>query len=249
MAKIDLNDGYRMIPLARDHYQLPSFQIRQRERVQFQCLPFRFCTTPFVFMKVTKPVVQFLRHLRIHLIIYLDDLLLAAPSTTQLLQDMSTAMQLFTALVFLVNYPQSIMHPTQRLQFLGFMVDTNIEPPHKIEAIRKEAPNCCQQGKHKYTSLGFLWQPIQPFLQAPSLFSLEYSGPDLLSSYLPILSSPITSSADGSKVVDNQITTTLLHNNFENRNFFRIRLGSSLSGSAHWRQMNLHRIGSLHQLP
>lgn len=83
MAKIDLNDGYRMIPLARDHYQLPSFQIRQRERVQFQCLPFRFCTTPFVFMKVTKPVVQFLRHLRIHLIIYLDDLLLAAPTVTR----------------------------------------------------------------------------------------------------------------------------------------------------------------------
>ena len=57
-------------------------------------------------------------------------------------------------------------------------------------------------------------------------------------------------------MVDNPIATTLLHNNFENRNLnchrircFQVRLGSSLLGSAHWREMDPLRIGLPHQLP
>ena len=87
MAKIDLKDAYLTIPVARVHHCLLSFQVQQGEWIQFQCLPFGLCTTPFVFTKVTKPIVQFLRQLGIYLIIYLDDLLLAASSTTQMLQD------------------------------------------------------------------------------------------------------------------------------------------------------------------
>ena len=127
MAKIDLKDVYLTIPVAREHHCLLSFQVQQGEWIQFQCLPFGLCTAPFVFTKVTKPIVQFLQQLGIHLIIYLDDLLLAASSITQLLQDLSTVLQLFTALGFLINYPKSIMNPTQKLEFLGFMVDTDNE--------------------------------------------------------------------------------------------------------------------------
>ena len=171
MAKIDLKDAYLTIPVAREHHCLLSFQVRQGEWVQFQCLPFGICTAPFVFTKVTKPIVQFLRQLGIHLIIYLHDLLLAAPNTIQLLQDryLSTVLILFNALVFLINYPKSIMHPTQRLEFLGFLVDTKTMritlSPHKIEVIQKEASRLLSVGKTQiktlYTSLGLSWQPNQ----------------------------------------------------------------------------------------
>ena len=157
MAKIDLKDAYLTIPVAREHHCLLSFQVCQGEWVQFQCLPFGLCTTPFVFTKVTKPIVQFLRQLGIHLIFYLDDLLLAAPNTTQLLQDLSTVLQLFTALGFLINYPKSIMHPTQRLEFLRFVVDTKTMrialPPHKIEVIQKEASQLLSVGKTQIKTL------------------------------------------------------------------------------------------------
>ena len=96
---------------------------------------------------------QFLRKLGIYLIIYLDNLKLAAPSTTQLLQDLSTVLQLFTVLGFLINYPKNIMRPTQRLEFLGFVVDTKklriALPPHKIEGIQKEASQLLSIGKHR----------------------------------------------------------------------------------------------------
>ena len=111
--------------------------------MQFQCLPFGLCTAPFTFSKVTKPATQFLRQLGIHLIIYLDDLLLAAPTKDQLLVDLSTAIWLLTTLGFLINIPKSITAPTCHLEFLGFIVDTDNMvislPAHKLHCIQKEA--------------------------------------------------------------------------------------------------------------
>ena len=106
---------------------------------------------------MTKPIVQFLRQLGIHLIIYLHDLLLAASSTTQLLQDLSTVLQLFTAQGFLINYPKSIMNPTQKLESLGFMVDVKTMritlPPQKIDAIQKEASQILSAGSIQIRTL------------------------------------------------------------------------------------------------
>ena len=61
--------------------------------MQFQCLPFSLCTVSFMFSKVTKLIAQFLCQLGIHLIIYLHDLMLAAPSkpTTSRLVNSSVA--------------------------------------------------------------------------------------------------------------------------------------------------------------
>ena len=108
MAKIDLKDAYLTIPVATVHHPLLSFQVLAGEWIQFQCLPLGLCTAPFVFSKVTKPLVQFLRQLGIYLIIYLDDLLIASPGKPQLLEDLSTVLWLFTALGFLINLPKSI---------------------------------------------------------------------------------------------------------------------------------------------
>ena len=80
MVKLDLKDAYLTIPMAKESWNLLAFQAGPSHKLmQFCCLPFGLCTAPFVFSKTTKPITQFLRQLGIHLIIYLDDLLLAAP--------------------------------------------------------------------------------------------------------------------------------------------------------------------------
>ena len=113
-----------------------------------------------MFTKVIKPIVQFLQQLGIYLIIYLDNLLLAASSTIQLLQDLSTVLELFTALGFLINYPKNIMIPTQKLEFLSFMVDAKTMrialPPHKIDAIQKEASQLLSAGSIQIRTLAHL---------------------------------------------------------------------------------------------
>jgi len=39
---------------------VPPFQVRPNKWAQFKCLLFGLCTAPFIFSKVTNPVVQFL---------------------------------------------------------------------------------------------------------------------------------------------------------------------------------------------
>ena len=143
MVKLDLKDAYLIIPMAKESWNLLAFQAGPSHKLmQFRCLPFGLCTAPFAFSKTTKPITQFLRQLGIHLILYLDDLLLAAPTKEQLLVNLSTALWLFTSLGFLINIPKSITTPICRLEFLGFIVDTETMtislPTHKIRAIQKE---------------------------------------------------------------------------------------------------------------
>ena len=130
MVKMDLKDAYLTISIAQNFQSLLAFQAKPQEIIQFQCLPFGLCTAPLVFSKVTKPITQFLHQLGIHLIIYLDDLMLAAPSESQLLQDLSTALWLFVALGFIINIPKSVTVPTQCLEFLGFVINTQNATNH-----------------------------------------------------------------------------------------------------------------------
>ena len=68
------------------------------------------------------------------------------------------------ALGFLINYPTSIMNPTQKLQFLGFMVDTKTMrialPPHKIDAIQKEASQLQSAGSIHIRTLAHFIKPL-----------------------------------------------------------------------------------------
>ena len=143
MVKLDLKDAYLTIPVAQESWSLLTFQVGSPHTLmQFRCLPFGLCTAPFTFSKATKPVTQFLQQLGVHLIIYLDDLLLAAPTKDQLLVDLSTTIWLLASLGFLINIPKSITTPTCHLEFLGFVVDTENMvislPTHKLHGIQKE---------------------------------------------------------------------------------------------------------------
>jgi len=73
-------DAYLTIPVAQQQHCLLSFRVPTGQWMQFNCLPFGLCTAPFVFTKVTKPIVHFLRKLGVHLIIYLVDF---SPSGTR----------------------------------------------------------------------------------------------------------------------------------------------------------------------
>ena len=98
---------------------------------------------PIAFSKVTKPATQFLLLLGICLIIYLNNLLLAAPTKEQLVVDLSKTIWLLTSLGFLINIIKSITTLTCHLEFLGFALDTETMtislPVHKLLSIQKEA--------------------------------------------------------------------------------------------------------------
>jgi hypothetical protein len=87
-------------------------------------------------------VVAFLRRRGIRLIIYIDDILIMAQSQVVAHQHLVLALDVLELLGFLVNYPKCTLVPTQKIEFLGFMVDltemTLSLPEEKMALINKE---------------------------------------------------------------------------------------------------------------
>ena len=124
MAKVDLKDAYLTIPVSAEFHCLLAFQNNDGQFLQFQILPFGLCTTPYVFSKTTKPAVQLLRQMGIHIIIYLDDMLLVSPTESSLAQDLSTVLWLFSSLGFVINTLKTTVVLSSEIEFLGFTLNT-----------------------------------------------------------------------------------------------------------------------------
>ena len=139
LGKIDLKDAYFVIPVWKDHRKYLRF-VWKGSLLEFACLPFGLTAAPRLFTKVLKPVVALLRRARVRLIIYLDDLLFMNQSKDGLGLDMATARYLLENLGFVINLEKSSFVPTQNMEFLGFVVNTQamtlLLPNSKVESIK-----------------------------------------------------------------------------------------------------------------
>ena len=70
------------------------------------------------------PVLSILKQRGIRLIAYLDDILLMAPSVDQVLQHVTSTLNLLEGLGVTVNYQKFILVPSQQMQFLGSLVNS-----------------------------------------------------------------------------------------------------------------------------
>ena len=144
MINIDLTDAYLSVPIHQESQKFLRF-IWQNKAYQFKAMPFGLNVAPRVFTKLLKPVVAWLRGQGIRLIIYLDDILIMASSVELVKQHKQITIRLLESLGFLINYDKSMLIPTQRIQFLGLLIDSTqmlfILPETKTTSIRK----ACQQ--------------------------------------------------------------------------------------------------------
>ncbi|XP_065418201.1 uncharacterized protein LOC135974397 isoform X2 [Chrysemys picta bellii] len=69
-------------------------------------------------------VAAFLRKRRMRVFLYLDDWLLAGRSEAEVRSHVTLALQMFGRLGLLVNVPKSTLAPTQRLDFIGAVLDS-----------------------------------------------------------------------------------------------------------------------------
>ena len=110
-------------PIAKKSRKYLQF-IYHNKLYQFCVLLFGISTAPRVFSKILKPVIVLLRTRGISLIIYLDDLLIAAGTYIDSLNHTKQVISLLESLGFRVNCDKSIIIPTQKLEFLGFIIDS-----------------------------------------------------------------------------------------------------------------------------
>ena len=142
LTKIYLKDAFYSIPIAKKSRKYLQF-IYHNKLYQFCVIPFGISTAPRVFSKILKPVIALLRTRGISLIIYLDDLLIAAGTYIDCLNHTKQVISLLESLGLRINYEKSIIIPTQKLEFLGFIIDSTSMslalPVGKIQSIKSSA--------------------------------------------------------------------------------------------------------------
>ena len=142
MTKVDLKDAYFSIPVSSHERKFLRFRW-QGKMYHFNCLPFGLSSVPWIFTKVTKPVVTILRTLGTRIIIYIDDILVMAPSKKLGQEHTECLVFLLENLGFTVNRQKSLTDPTQEIDFLGLVADSVLMelrlPGSKINNIRSNA--------------------------------------------------------------------------------------------------------------
>lgn len=124
MCTIDLKDAYLLVPVCKSSRKFLRFRFNGK-LFQFKCLPFGLCTSPYVFTKIMKPVVNKLRLLGFLSIIYLDDILCIGDSYESCAMNVKQTMKLLEDLGFVINYLKSSTVPSNRCKYLGFNLDSN----------------------------------------------------------------------------------------------------------------------------
>ena len=174
LIKIDLKDAF---PLSQEHQKFIRF-LWEETLYEFTCLPFGLAIAPRVFTKVLKPAVAWLRQLGIRLIIYLDDILILAPSKELAELHAATVIYLLENLGFMINHEKSTLIPATEMEFLGFLVNsvtlTLSFPRDKIRKVRKECQEVMDSPQitiRQLTKLlGLLSSTIQAVFPAPLHF-------------------------------------------------------------------------------
>ena len=123
MCKLDLKDAYLTVPIHPFHWRFLRFHW-QGKVYEYTVLPFGLVTAPRLFMKLLKPVLANLRAAGVRLIRYLDDFLIIGKMKPEAEGAYMKMKSLLEGLGFIVNAEKSLPIATQKIEFLGFIIDS-----------------------------------------------------------------------------------------------------------------------------
>ena len=123
MASIDLKDAYYSVPIAQVYQKYLKFQW-ENKLYAFTCFPNGLAFCPRKFTKLLKPVYSVLRQLGHASSPYIDDSYLQGDDYHSCLANVIDTIRLIYYLGFLIHPCKSVLVPTQRLIFLGFILDS-----------------------------------------------------------------------------------------------------------------------------
>lgn len=123
LITIDLTDAYHLINIHESHRKFLRFEFLG-QLYEFVCMPFGLCTAPYVFTKIMKPIVSYLRLLGFILVLYLDDFLILAKTFKLCMEHKNFIIFLLEHLGFVINLEKSQLIPTNRIKYLGLIFDS-----------------------------------------------------------------------------------------------------------------------------
>ena len=137
MVSLDLKDAYLQVPMHPESRKFLRF-VAFGKVYQFKVLCFGLSTAPQAFTRVMAPVSAFLHQAGTRLRRYLDDWLIQASSREQVLLALESVLQLCQDLGIVVNWEKSQLIPSQRVEYLGVLLDCDFQgfacPKESVEA-------------------------------------------------------------------------------------------------------------------
>lgn len=123
MATLDLQDAYFHITILQRHRQFLRFTVGN-QHYQYMVLPFGLLSAPRVFTKMIASMGAYLRLQGVTLFQYIDNWLLVASSPSLLHLHLSITVNLLEFRSIAVNHKKSYLHPVQRLQYIGPVLES-----------------------------------------------------------------------------------------------------------------------------
>jgi hypothetical protein len=150
-TSIDLTDAFLHILVHKNSRRFLRFHWEGRT-FQFRTAPFGLSVVPWLFTRLTKPVLLWARRLGIRISAYLDDWILIASTKEQALYQTDLVLCQLRQLGWLINLKKSNLQPSQTLDHLGFQLDSQSMtirlPGTKIRDLRRSIQtvltNTCQ---------------------------------------------------------------------------------------------------------
>lgn len=136
-TKIDLTDAFHHIDYNNQARAWTAFSWKGTTYT-YNVMAFGNSTSPWILTRVLAPAIRQLRLQGISLIVYIDDILILSPNRSQCERDTRQAVRLLSSLGWTINLAKSVLVPTQRIEFLGIILDTQNEPHLDISPTKRK---------------------------------------------------------------------------------------------------------------
>ena len=154
MITVDLSDAYMTLPIEEESRNYLCFQF-QDQMFQFCVLPFGLNDAPRAFTETLKPQIGTLGSLGFKILVYLNDIILAASTKELCICQGQILIKTLENLGFVISLEKSNLVTSQVVLFLGFIVDSKKMsfslPDSKIQSISLSAQTLLNQPKVSLT--------------------------------------------------------------------------------------------------
>ena len=121
--QLDLKDAFLSVPIHKDHQKYLKF-VWGSCIYKSVAMPNGYKDAMRVFTKICKVPFSVLRREGYMSVVYVDDSFLLGDTFTECLANINATIKLLTSLGFTIHVEKSIIHPTQIITFLGFVINS-----------------------------------------------------------------------------------------------------------------------------
>lgn len=122
-CSIDLSDAYFSISIHEECKKYLKF-VWRGQLYSFTCLCFGLASSPRIFTKIMKVIFSHIRNIGVGSFFYIDDSLMHEQDRVKCAHNTEILRLLLKSLGFTINTEKSVINPTQRIVFLGYLIDS-----------------------------------------------------------------------------------------------------------------------------